>query len=130
MDNDPRSADLRLDADNLYREETFTDQKVGVIRRLVPVRADGSEDTGRSVLFSGQTSLMTPMGALPLSFEIEAGSLAEAISKFPETMKVAVQQTMEEMRELRRQAASSIVVPDVAGGGLGGPSGGGKIQLR
>ena len=40
---------------------------------------------------------------------------------------------MEELKELHREAASSIVLPEAGGGGLGGmggiPGGGGKIQL-
>jgi hypothetical protein len=36
---------------------------------------------------------------------------------------------MEQLRELRRQAASSIVVPDMSKGGMGGLGGGGKIQM-
>ena len=56
---------------------------------------------------------------------IEAKDLAEAIEKFPEAVKVALEEAIEEAREMRREAASRIVVPDAAGG-LGG---GGKIQL-
>jgi len=41
----------------------------------------------------------------------------------------AIQDTMEQLRELRRQAASSIVVPDMSKGGHGGLGGGGKIQM-
>jgi len=33
-----------MDPTQVYREETFTDRKVGTIRRLTPVAADGTED--------------------------------------------------------------------------------------
>ena len=40
-----------MDPDNLFREENFTDQKMGAIRKLIPVKADGSEDGERKVMF-------------------------------------------------------------------------------
>jgi hypothetical protein len=81
------------------------------------------------VLFAGQTQLMTPGGVLPLMFEIEATTLAEAIAKFPDAVKQALEDAIEEAREMRREAASRIVVPDVGGGGMGAPPGGGKIKF-
>jgi hypothetical protein len=109
----------------------FTDRRAGSIRRLTPVTVDGAVDPARPVLFSGQTQLLTPAGVLPLGFEIEARTLEEAIKKFPEGVKVALEQAIDEARELRREAASRIVVPEV-GGGIGpgaGPAAGGKIKF-
>lgn len=124
--------DIQLDSAGLYREDIFTDRKAGTIRRLIPVKSDGSTDASRAVLFSGQTQLLTPGGVLPLGFEIEAASLEEAIERFPGAVKEALEQAIEEAREFRRESASRIVVPD-AGGGLGpvggGIPGGGKIKL-
>jgi len=123
--------EVELDPKNLYREDVFTDRRAGTIRRLTPVTANGAPDATRPVLFSGQTQLLTPAGILPLGFEIEAGTLEEALQKFPEGVKVALEQAIDEARELRREAASRIVVPEV-GGGLGpgaGPAGGGKIKF-
>lgn len=37
--NDGRQA--AMDPSQVYREETFTDRRVGTIRRLTPVTADG-----------------------------------------------------------------------------------------
>ena len=88
--------------------------------------------TSRAVLFSGQTQLLTPAGVLPLGFEIEARTLDEALQKFPEGVKVALEQAIDEARELRREAASRIVVPDVGSGvgpGPGPAAGGGKIKF-
>jgi hypothetical protein len=125
--------EVELDPKNLYREDLFTDRRAGSIRRLTPVTADGAPDAARAVLFSGQTQLLTPAGILPLGFEIEARTLEEALRKFPEGVKVALEQAIDEARELRREAASRIVVPEVGGGPLGpgaGPApGGGKIKF-
>jgi hypothetical protein len=124
--------EVQLDPKALYREDVFTDRRAGSIRRLTPVTADGSVDPTRPVLFSGQTQLLTPAGVLPLGFELEAGTLEEALKKFPEGVRVALEQAIDEARELRREAASRIVVPEV-GGGVPGPgpvSGGGKIKFR
>ena len=76
--------DIQLDGDNLYREENITDLKVGSIRVLTPVKVDGSADGTRSALYMGQTQLVSQMGPLPVSCEIDATSLQEAIEKFPD----------------------------------------------
>jgi hypothetical protein len=118
--------DVQLDPTSLYREELFTDRRAGTIRRLTPVTAQGETDATRFVLYSGQTQLLTPAGVLPLGFEIEAESLEDAIQKFPDAVKVALEQAIDEAREMRREAATRIVVPDVGGGA---PVGGGKIKF-
>jgi len=119
--------ELKMDPANLYREEIFTDRKVGTIRVMTPVKNDGSTDTSRKIIYVGETQLMTPMGALPLAFEIEADSLGNAATKFAEVAKVAVERAVREFQEMRRQASSSIVIPDGISPGIGGP--GGKIKL-
>src|SRR6202167_1308765 len=111
-----------MDSTQIYCEETFTDRKVGTIRRLTPVTADGSADTARPVLFIGQAQVMTPMGAVPISFELDSPTLAGAVAKFGDAAEQAVQQTMRELQELRREQASSLVIPDAAGGALPNPS--------
>jgi len=123
--------DISLDATTLYREETFTDRRAGTIRRLTPVTASGEPDTSRHMLFSGQTQLLTPAGVLPLVFEIEADTLEEALQKFPDGVKGALEQAIEEAREMRRESASRIVVPDAGGGSLGPApgAGGGRIKF-
>jgi hypothetical protein len=128
---DDTTLELKMDPAELYREEVFTDRQAGTLRRLTPVKPDGSTDAARAVIYVGQAQLLTPVGALPLSFEIDARSLREAIERFPQAAKVAVDQAVEELKDLRREASSSIVIPE-AGGGMGGPGGvpgGGKIQL-
>src|SRR3954462_14416168 len=129
MAQDQQLPDIKLDASQLYREEIFTDRKAGTLRRLVPVKSDGSDDGSRAVLYSGQTQLLTPAGVLPLAFELEAASLEDACNKFPEAVKIAIEQAIEEAREMRREQASRIVVPGTGemGGAPGG--GGGRIKL-
>lgn len=125
MVSEPELPEIRLDTGHLYREETFTDRRMGSIRRLVPVHADGSDDPAGKPIWEGSTSLLTPAGTLPLSFEIEAASLSEALEKFPAAARAALERTMEELRELRREQASQIVMPGQGGtpGGAGGPGG-------
>lgn len=137
MTAEDTASDNRMDANALYREEVFTDRRVGTIRRLTPVTADGSPDDGREVLYSGQAQILTPAGALPLSFDLDAKSLDEAVARFGEAAQTAVEHTLNELQEMRREAASSIVVPkgDPGFGGPGGGSGpaggmpGGGIQI-
>jgi hypothetical protein len=111
-----------MDSTQIYREETFTDRKVGTIRRLTPVAMDGSTDSARPVIFVGQAQVMTPMGAVPISFELDATSLNAAIEKFGAAAEQAVHQTMRELQEMRREQASSLVIPDAGGGALPNPS--------
>lgn len=144
---DERNQIPAMKQDELYREDVFTDRTVGTIRRLTPVTAAGEPDASRPVLFHGTTQLLTPAGALPLSFEIEATTLAQAVERFSAAAEAALRETLEEIAALRREAASSLVIPDAAGGlgglgGLGGPGGlagpggglagpgGGKLHLR
>ena len=129
MASQPDLPDVKLDVTSLYQEDVFTDRRAGTIRRLKPITADGTDDPSRPTLFSGQTQLLTPAGVLPLGFDIEANTLREAIDKFPDGVKVALEQAIEEAREMRRESASRIVVPDVGGGAIGPGPGGGKIKF-
>ena len=127
---DDRQPEIRVDPASLYLEEVFTDRRIGTIRRLTPVKGDGSRDPKREIAYLGETQVMSTVGALPISFEIDAASLDEAAQKFGPAAKEAIERTMRELQELRRRAASSIVVPQ---GGMpelgGGGRGGGKIQM-
>jgi hypothetical protein len=89
---------------------------------LTPVAADGKDDSARPVIFVGQAQVMTPMGAVPISFELDAATLHAAIEKFGAAAESAVHQTMRELQEIRREQASSLVIPDAAGGALPNPS--------
>ena len=116
MTSNEAAREMRMDASQLYREEVFTDRKVGSIQRLTPVDGEGAVDTTREILFLGQTQILTPAGAMPLSFELPATNLTEAIDKFPAAAQQALERTMEELQEMRRQASSSVVVPGRSGG--------------
>ena len=103
---------------------------------MTPIKTDGSTDLGRPVLYVGEAQLLTQAGLLPLVFEIDAKSLPDAIEKFAAGATAAIERTRRELEELRREAASQIVVPPTLPpgfdpkGGPGGLPGGGKIHLR
>ena len=82
------------------------------------------------MIYVGETQLMTPVGAMPLAFEVEGESLGQAAEKFAEAAAVAVERAVKELQEMRRQQSSSIVIPETMPGGFGGPGGlPGKIKL-
>ncbi len=127
---DERPPEIKVDPASLYLEEVFTDRRIGTIRRLTPVKGDGSRDPKREIAYLGETQVMSTVGALPISFEIDAATLEEAAQKFGPAAKEAIERTMRELQELRRRAASSIVVPQGGMPDLGsGGRGGGKIQM-
>jgi len=123
--------DIKMDASTLYREEIYTDRKVGTIRAMVPVTTMGATDGTRPVVYTGEAQIMTQMGPLPISFDIEAKTLAEAVEGYAGAAKIAIERTVRELQDLRRQAASSLVLPGQGGAGFppGGLGGGGKIQI-
>ena len=118
--------DNAMDPNSLYREENFTDQKLGAIRKLIPVNSDGSDDKDRDVMFYGSAQVMTPMGALPLNFSLEGSTIGAAAEDFAGKAAIAVEEAAKELENMRRQQASQIVVPG-QGGGMGGPGQGGII---
>jgi len=128
---DERMIEPDMNPKDLWLEEIFTDRRVGTIRRMTPVDGEGKRDPAREVLYIGETQVMSQLGALPINFMLEANSLEEAAKLFGSAAKAAIERTVKELQELRRQQASSIVVPQ---GGLppmgpGGMGGGGKIQM-
>ena len=108
-ETDNNSIDFSIDRSNLYKEESFTDLKVGNIRRLIPVKPDGSEDKTRNTIFVGQTNLMTPNGPLPIQGVIRAKELQQAVKRFPEAMEEAVERMMEEAQKMKDQQGSEII---------------------
>jgi hypothetical protein len=129
-----RTGEAKMDGASLYREEIYTDRAAGTIRALVPVTRDGGPDQTRSTLYIGEAQILTNMGPLPISFEIEAASLSAAVQQYAEAAKEGVERAVRELQELRRQASSSIVLPGAgAAAGLSGGMppgvGGGKIKM-
>ena len=125
--NQSLSGDLRVDATNLYREDVFTDLQVATLRRLTPVKEDGSDDPSRPVLFVASTQLMSQAGPLPISTPLDAKDLRDAIAKVPDAIRAAVEEMVEEAREAQRRESSRLVVP---GPGSMPPGGKGPISLR
>jgi hypothetical protein len=102
--------DFKVDRSNLYREESFTDLTVGAIRRLSPVKPDGSPDKTRKTVFVGQTQLLTPQGSVPIQGVIKAKDLQQAIKRFPEAMQAAFDKLMDDIKKMREED-SAIVTP-------------------
>ena len=126
---DERMIEPDMNPQDLWLEVIFTDRRVGTIRRMTPVKGDGTPDSSREVLFVGETQVLSQVGTLPITFALEAKTLEEAAKQFGGAAKTAIERAVKELQELRRQAASSIVIPQ---GGLppgGMPGGGGKIQM-
>jgi hypothetical protein len=109
--------DFTIDQKSLYREESISDLKVASIRRLVPIKPDGSDDPGRTPLFMGHTQIMTPEGPLPLQAPLEANNLSEAYDIFPDAMQKAFSEMVMRIQEMQRKEQekkaddSRIIVP-------------------
>jgi hypothetical protein len=125
----PAPRDARMNPNALYREEIYTDRAAATLRVLVPVTKDGAPDPSRPTVYTGEAQILTNMGPLPISFEIDATGLADAATKYAEAAKAGVENAMRELQEMRRQASSSIVIPQGGMPNLTGGGGGGKIQI-
>lgn len=99
----PNSIDFQVDKDKLYREETITDLKTATIRKLLPIKPDGSEDPGRTTIFIGSTQLGTPQGPVPLQARLEADSFEEAMNVFPKAMEAETKIVIENFKRLQEQ---------------------------
>jgi len=104
-------SEIKLDAKSLYREEVFTDLRVGTLKQLTPVTSDGSRDLGRPMAYVGETQLMSQVGPLPVQAPIEADNLQQAMERFPAAVQGAVEAMIAEVKELQRKEMSRIVVP-------------------
>lgn len=110
--NEPKITNIKINPDNLYREESFTDLTYATIRRLTPVKIDGSIDESRETIFTGMAQLMSPNGPVPVQCMIEgAKTLSEAAAKLPDAIEKTVQAMIAEAQEMQRQEASRIVMP-------------------
>ena len=116
--NSSNDIDFTIDQSNLYREESITDLKVASIRKMVPIKADGTEDTSRSPVFIGNSQLMTPEGPLPIQAKLTATTLEDAMKEFPQAMKKSLDETIEHFRQMQQeqqqqqqQSDSRIITP-------------------
>ena len=108
----PRITNIKINPDNLYKEESFTDLTYATIRRLTPVKIDGSIDENREPMFTGMAQLMSPNGPIPVQCVIEgAKTLSEAAAKLPDAIEKSVQAMIAEAEEMQRQESSRIVIP-------------------
>ncbi len=110
-DTEETAQKIKINLQNLYREEVFTDMRVATVRQMTPVKPNGEPDKNRKILFFGQTQLITEHGPLPIQFPIEAKNLHEALEKFPEFMEKFMARMIEEAKEMQRQEQSRIIVP-------------------
>ena len=120
-----RIDEIRADLNNLHREDVFSDMRLATIRRLQPIREDGSPDPTRPTTYIAETTIVSQLGPIPVQSPIDANSLKDAFEKFPDAIKTAVERLSERAQEMRREEASRIVVPgsmppDVGGGRSGG----------
>jgi len=96
--------DFTVDQNNLYREESVLDLKSASIRCLRPVKSDGvTPDEGRKTIFVGHTQLMSPQGPVPLHAPLEAHTFEEAMEIFPEAMKKAMEEMIENVRKMQQK---------------------------
>jgi len=112
--SDPQTqplSEIKLDITNLYKEEVFTDLRVGSLKQLTPVTKEGDRDLARPIVFIGETQLMSQVGPLPVQTHIEAENLQGAIERFPAAIQAAVEAMIDEVKEHQRKEMSRIVVP-------------------
>ena len=124
-----RIDEISADLDNLHREDVFSDMRLATIRRLQPIRHDGSPDPSRPTTYIAETTIVSQLGTDPGQSPIEADSLKDAFPEIPRGDQVAVERLSERAQEMRREEASRIVVPgsmppDL---GCGRPGGGGGV---
>jgi hypothetical protein len=106
-DNSPDQIDFTFEKQNLCREESVTDLKIGSIRCLKPIKTDGTEDESRQVIFVGHTQLNSPQGLVPVQAALEATTLEKAIDEFPGAMKKALEEMMERAKQMQAQQQAS-----------------------
>ncbi len=106
----PDQIDFTVDTKNLFREEGYTDLQVASIRKLVPVKTDGTDDDTREPVFVAHTQLMSNAGPLPVQCPLEAKTLEDAIKEFPGAIKETIDNIVNEVQK-QQADASRIVVP-------------------
>ena len=121
MNQETEAPAPEFDKQGLYRDDSYTDRQVGTIRQMTPVTESGERDDSRPLIFMGATQVMTAAGPMPLNFEIPGETLGEAADNFGDCAQQAVEEMAVKLEEMRREQASSIVVPGQGGGqGQGG----------
>ena len=103
MNDQNPQIDFTVNPNNLYREESITDLRVASIRSLTPIKPDGTSDETREVIFVGHTQLMSPQGPVPLQAPLKAATLEDAMDKFPEAMKQALEEVIENAKKMQAE---------------------------
>jgi len=98
--------DFTMNRKKLYRDESFTDIKVGALRRLVPVKPDGSEDDSRVPMFMAQTQVMSPAGPIMLNAALKATTIEEAVDEFPVAMEAELEKMKAEAEQRQAEAGA------------------------
>jgi len=105
--------DARMNSASLYREEIYTDRAAATLRVLVPVTKDGAPDASRPTLYMGEAQILTNVGPLPISFEIEAKNLSEAVAGYAEAAKADTDKTASAKSDVARTDAARIDIAKV-----------------
>jgi len=116
----------------IYKREEFIEENPADDKYPVKHIDQMTSLDGKEKKFIGRVSLafQTPMGmsSLPVSFEIQTGSVTEAFTKFAQNADVEIEAAKRELHaefeEMRRKSQSRIVTP---GGGM--PPDMSKIKL-
>ncbi len=110
--------EFTIDINNLYKQESITDLKTATIRKMIPVKVDGSIDPDRSEVFYANTQLISPEGPVPLEAQLKGDTFEEAMESFPEVMQEAFKTMYERMMAMQKQQQqaaqqdqSRIIVP-------------------
>ncbi len=112
-----QSNDNAMNPDTLYREENYTDNRLGAIRKLIPVTTNGAVDSNRPIKFIGSAQIMSQMGPIPLSFELAGATIGDAAENFAASAEIAIQEAAAELEQMRREQASQIVMPGQSSSG-------------
>lgn len=103
MKDQEKKLHFEVDRANLYREEGYTDLKSATVKRLIPVKPDGSADDSRKILYYGQAELISPQGPIPIQAELAVNSLGEALDALPEAMEKAADDVRKEYNRMYQQ---------------------------
>ena len=103
--------DFSVNRKNLYKEEAFTDMEGASIRRLTPIKPDGTRDKKRPLEFFGHTQLLLSHGAVPVHCFLKAKNLDQAFKQFPSAMKESVEKVIKDLDEVEKKGDSRIIMP-------------------
>ena len=89
MEEEIGKLSIEMDSNSLFKETVYTDRKSGSIKMLEKINLQTNTVASDEKLFIGETQIMTPMGALPINFEIPAKTINDAVGANITALKVA-----------------------------------------